>query len=702
MSRIAGVGAAAVLFAAVLLAQPPKPEVVRKPAPSGTTASRPPPKAESVFGSDRHAVIIGVNDYADEGIPDLRMAEADARAVHRVLTDPSVGGVPAKQATLLLGKNATTREVRRALARLRALPKRATVFVYFSGHGMTEAGDGYWITQDAEVNDLAATCLSDTELRKFLGDVAAERLLVMIDACYAAATVNGQQNAAKGLDDVLQKFTGKGHAILSASGDGEQALEANDLKHSVFTYFLLEGLRGKADEDADGVVVLPELTNYLDAHVADEARKRQGIQKPVVDLKGVQEPKKFQLVIDAPRLLALRTAAAESQAARERRLAKLRDLALDEKLSVEQHREGKRLLEANPTALTKPDQLALVEYERVLDGKLAPEKLALALKLISSTPTTPSSPQVVTGTQGNALRSSAGVELVLIPAGEFLMGSPDSDSDADGDEKPQRKVKITRPFYLGKHEVTKGQFAKFVAAKSYKTEPERDGEGGWGYNPATGKFEGRKPQYTWRSTGWTPYEDDHPVVNVTWNDAIAFCNWQSEAEGLTPCYRADGASFVAVAGNGHRLPTEAEWEYACRAGTTTPYSSGNDPEALASVGNVADGTAKAKFSDWSSTIAAKDGFVFTAPVGNFKANAFGLHDMHGNVWEWCADWYDDKYYATRPETDPQGPSLGSYRVDRGGGWIGWAAGCRSADRGRDTPGNRSHDLGFRLARSSVK
>ena len=701
MSRMAVVAAVTLFIAAGVLAQAPKPGVVRKPAPAVTPASKTVPKAESVFGRDRHAVVVGVNDYADEGIPDLRMAEADAKAVHQVLTDPSIGGVPAEQATLLLGMHATTREVRRALARLRALPKRATVFVYFSGHGMTEAGDGYWITQDAEVNDLAATCLSDTELRKFLGDIVAERLLVMIDACFAAATINGQQNAAKGLDDLLLKFTGKGHAFLSASGDGEQALEANDLKHSVFTHFLLQGLRGKADEDADGVVVLPELTNYLDAHVADEARKRQGIQKPVVDLKGVQEPKKFQLVIDAPRLLALRTADAESQATRERRLAKLRDLALDEKLTVDQHREGKRLLEADRTALTKPDQLALVEYERVLDGKLAPEKLALALKLITTTPTPPSVLRVVTGSDGGTVRSSAGVELVPIPAGEFLMGSPESDTDAEDGEKPPRKVKITRPFYLGKHEVTKGQFAKFVAAKSYKTEPERDGEGGYGYDPATSEFEGRKPQYTWRSTGWT-YDDDHPVVNVTWNDAVAFCNWQSEAEGLTPCYRADGASFIAVAGNGYRLPTEAEWEYACRAGTTTRYSSGNDPETLATVGNVADGTAKLKFSDWTYAIASQDGYVFTAPVGKFKANAFGLHDMHGNVWEWCADCYDSGYYATRPESDPQGPSQGSSRVYRGGSWDFGASYCRSAFRDGFTPDIRSFILGFRLARSSVK
>ena len=362
------------------VALPPKP--TPKPQPKPVVG----PKAEAVLGSDRHAVIIGVNDYLDDAIPDLRMAEADARAVHAVLTDPSIGGVPREQATLLLGKSATTREVKRAVNRMKTLPARSTVFIYFSGHGMTESGDGYWLTQDAEANDLAASAVSDTDLRKFLGDIRAERLLVMIDACYASATVNGTRDAAKGLHDVLGKFTGKGHAVLSAAGNGEEALEANDLRHSVFTYYLLEGLRGKADDNRDGVVVLPELTDYLDQHVSDEAARRRGVQRPVVDMKSVQEPARFQIVIDAPRLATLQTAVAQTRAQTEKRLRTMRELSLDDKLSVEQYREGKRLLESDRTRLTAAEQAALQEYERVLDGDLPPEKLAKALELAADRP----------------------------------------------------------------------------------------------------------------------------------------------------------------------------------------------------------------------------------------------------------------------------------------------------------------------------
>ena len=132
------------------------------------------------------------------------------------------------------------------------------------------------------------------------------------------------------------------------------------------------------------------------------------------------------------------------------------------------------------------------------------------------------------------------------------------------------------------------------------------------------------------------------MVNVSWNDAVAFCKWLSKKEGKT-----------------YRLPTEAEWEYACRAGTTTRYYSGDDPETLAKVGNVADAAFKAKFPDWEYTIKANDGYVFTAPVGKFKPNAFGLYDMHGNAWQWCADWYGEEYYAHVARRRPNWPRLRS-------------------------------------------
>jgi formylglycine-generating enzyme required for sulfatase activity len=257
-------------------------------------------------------------------------------------------------------------------------------------------------------------------------------------------------------------------------------------------------------------------------------------------------------------------------------------------------------------------------------------------------------------------------------------------------------VRINRPFYLGTTEVTVGQFRRFVERTGYRTEAETDGKGGYGWNEVKSKFE-QDPKYTWRNPGFAQ-TDDHPVTNVSWNDAIAVCNKLSELEGLPPYYRPGGGE--PSGGDGYRLPTGAEWEYACRAGTTTRYQCGDDPETLAEVGNIADGTLKARggpFSSWT-TIAARDGYVFTAPAGRFRANAFGLFDMHGNVWEWCRDEYKADYYRESAVADPPGPSGASDRVVRGGSWIDDPRDARSADRSRFTPESRSSDVGFRLAR----
>lgn len=278
--------------------------------------------------------------------------------------------------------------------------------------------------------------------------------------------------------------------------------------------------------------------------------------------------------------------------------------------------------------------------------------------------------------------NSIGMKLVQIPAGEFLMGSPEGEKDRDDDEQ-QHRVRITQAFYLGQHEVTVGQFRQFVNATGYKTEAEKDGEGGYGWNESTGEFEG-DPKYNWKNTGFEQ-KDDHPVVNVTWNDAVAFCKWLSGQEGET-----------------YRLPTEAEWEYACRGGaeTSTAYYHGNDPEGLAQVANIADASfnSKKKPNGLYWGISSDDGYVFTSPTGQYHPNAFGLYDMHGNVWEWCADWYESEYYDKSPVDDPTGPKKGSFRVNRGGSWSSTARYCRSANRSRSNPTNRINFLGFRVAR----
>ena len=288
--------------------------------------------------------------------------------------------------------------------------------------------------------------------------------------------------------------------------------------------------------------------------------------------------------------------------------------------------------------------------------------------------------------QRSLIENDLGMKLQRIPVGEFMMGNEDSVDQLMKlfpyaekawleDAANQHRVKITKPFYVGQFEVTVGQFRTFVEDADYKTEAESDGQGGYGLD-ASGHYK-QDRKYTWRNPGFTQTED-HPVVNVSWNDAVKFCQWLSRKEGKT-----------------YRLPTEAEWEYACRAGTTTRYWFGSDPEALTTVDNVTDATAYAKYNRLKLAVKSRDGFVTTAPVGSFRENPWRLHDMHGNVAEWCQDWYGD--YPVGPVSDPGGPSSGSFRVRRGGSWYGLAPYCRSAVRSRLSPNFRDSLLGFRIA-----
>ncbi len=229
-----------------------------------------------------------------------------------------------------------------------------------------------------------------------------------------------------------------------------------------------------------------------------------------------------------------------------------------------------------------------------------------------------------------------GMELIKIPSGCFQMGG--------WIEKPIHRVCITKDYYLGKYEVTQGQWQTIM-----------------GNNPSNFKK---------RAT--------YPVENVSWDDIQTF---------IRKLNRRTGKKY--------RLPTEAEWEYAARAGTSTSYSFGNNASILYRYANFCDVNCEANWKDKNQN----DSYKQTSPVGIYLANTWGLYDMHGNVWEWVLDWYGENYYQNSPTNDPPGPSGGSYRVYRGGSWRSDASNARSADRYDSSPGNRDYNLGFRLART---
>jgi formylglycine-generating enzyme required for sulfatase activity len=219
------------------------------------------------------------------------------------------------------------------------------------------------------------------------------------------------------------------------------------------------------------------------------------------------------------------------------------------------------------------------------------------------------------------------MEMVLIPAGEFMMGSPDSDRSASNDEKPQHRVRITQPFYIGKYPVTQEQWTAIM-----------------GNNPSL--FKGPK----------------NPVEWVSWNDCLRFLRRLNDKAG----------------GGKWQFPTEAQWEYACRAGSTTIYCFGDDEAGLADYG-------------WYDKISGGK----SHPVGEKKPNAWGLYDMNGSIWQWVLDWYDPTYYAHSPTDDPTGPATGTERVSHGGSWSSPARSARSANHGRIEPDHHGSHLGFR-------
>ncbi len=236
-----------------------------------------------------------------------------------------------------------------------------------------------------------------------------------------------------------------------------------------------------------------------------------------------------------------------------------------------------------------------------------------------------------------SITNTIGMHLQLIPAGTFTMGSPESEADREDDET-QHPVTISKPFYMQTTEVTQEQWKALMG-----TEP-------------------------WQGERYVKEGPDYVATYVSWDDAVAYCKKLSEKESVT-----------------YRLPTEAEWEYACRAETKTTWSFGDDE---ASLGDYA----------WHDKNAYDIDVRGAHQVGLKKPNAFGLYDMHGNVYEWCHDYFEEDYYKQSPAKDPTGPTSGSFRVFRGGSWDFYTRNARSAFRFGRVADFRFFNFGFRLVR----
>jgi len=324
-----------------------------------------------------------------------------------------------------------------------------------------------------------------------------------------------------------------------------------------------------------------------------------------------------------------------------------------------------------------PAQTAVVQQQAAAPQQqvVSQQQSVPQQQTVPTTPTATNNATAQTSSRGNRTFTVNGVsfEMVEVKGGTFTMGATsEQESDAKSDEKPTHRVTLS-DYYIGKFEVTVGQFRVFINETNYRTDAEKEGWT-WRWMNINNKWEKKKVNgINWMcdqdGNVLRSSEDNYPVLYVSWNDAVEFCKWLS---------RKTGYNF--------RLPTEAEWEYAARGGNKSKgykYSGSNRINGVAWYGNVSsNATANGK----------------PHPVGTKSKNEIGIYDMSGNVWEWCQDWYGN--YNSDSQTNPNGALNGSDRVARGGSWDNAARRCRLSDRSGALPSNRNYNLGFRIAMDS--
>jgi formylglycine-generating enzyme required for sulfatase activity len=675
-----------------------------------------PARSELVAG-DYHLLSIGISQYTDRSIQ-LKTAANDARVLAEVLQER--WGFEQRNVRVLLDSAATDEAIENELRRLvRETRPEDAVLIYFAGHGHLDemTDEGSWIPVNASF-DSPTRWVSNTRIRALIRSMPARAVLLVSDSCFAGDFFRGARSVPPPIDDayVREAMRKKARQALT-SGGLEPVMDDGGGGHSVFANFLLAELR-----TTDSPYLLPrDLHRRVAGGVALNAP-----QQPLIgDLRdtGAELGGEF--------ILFRRGQARDWQAALSQREAQLSELARaeDEARRAQQQRDAEEAVKAAELAEldrriremqerlgmpggggggTLQDLVALVrqqeaqaaeleqmrqraEQERVArerriaelraqqeqEAKAAFETdYALYLEIYNSRFATEqikrqawaelTGKYAVAGVgaePGNlwwqdgkvilepppitiTLPNNVKLDMVWIAPGEFVMGSPDSENGRGSNEGPQTRVRLSKGYWLGKYEVTQAQWQALM-----------------GNNPS--HFKG----------------GNLPVEKVSWNDAMEFCKRLTELErraGRLP----EGYQYT--------LPTEAQWEYACRAGTTTAFHYGNDLDATMAnfEGNYPYGAGrKGQYREK------------TVDVGSFRPNAWGLYDMHGNVWEWCADWFGS--YPGGSVTDPRGPNSGSLRVNRGGSWLALALRCRSANRDLWRPSGTGSSLGFRLALSSV-
>jgi len=611
------------------------------------------PPHQALRRSKDFALFIAVEDYQHWGKLRHPIGEVEkiAAELHREYAFD----------TLIL-RNPTQDQIVAAL-RLHAgrqYPHDGQLLLYLSGHGDFDelTKEGFFIPRDGKRDDAAQTSyLSFSRLQRIVENIPCRHLLLAIDACYSGTfdrlvamrgdkelTFGRPQPPGSERDRYIERELTLQSRYFVASGKKEQTPDASN-----FAAYFLRALRTGGRDHA--VLTMHEMVAEL----------KKALPKPhVATFSGHQDEANFLFIKNAsgstpPENLydARRDRADWQEAERLDSASGYRDYlskqprgdfrALAEKRAAEREAEEREITawnDAKNRNTCDAFNTFLRNYPQSAYRPLAEEK------------------------EKQLCRAAAPEFMVLVPGGQYEMG--DVLGDKEQTDEQVHTVTLS-DFYIGKTEVTFDEYDAYCTAKGI----EKPSDSGWG----RGK---------------------RPAINVSWHDAVAYCNWLSERQNLKKVYTISGETVTADwSADGYRLPTEAEWEYAARSGgKRVRFGNGKDTADPAEINFNASASYKKNYSR-TGEYRQK-----TIPVGSLSANDLGLHDMSGNVWEWCWDWYGSDYYGKSEPNNPRGPGSGSYRVLRGGSWFYAPARARAADRDYDDPSNRLYYYGFRLARAA--
>jgi len=599
-------------------------------------------------GGNRWAIVVGVNHYDDTDIPGLKKAVNDAKGFANSLID--YGQFDKNRVFLMTEEEErenkpTKSKIEQKLEYILEMSDSDDLLIfYFSGHGITDknTGKGYLIPSDANDRKLLQTSLNIEEIVTEIKKKGIRKSILMLDAC---RNEFGESKKSLGTNMGLNSKifqNAEVSATFYSTKDQYFSYEDHESEYGVYTRYLLEGIQGGADSpqyggNGDGVVTFRELQTYVGLMVDEWSLRNQKKQRPFT---------KFTRETFGDIAISLSSSGSRINAEEERRdrLARARRECGSRGGIWDEDRS--RCREKNELDREEADRIAREKREcqarrGIWQGSWCKERSEIEAEELASRISKcegeggfyENGKCVKQSTvAGKTFKNSIGMEFVQIPAGSFMMGCSSGDGDCESDENPGHRVSISKPFYMGKYEVTQGQWWEVM---------------------------GSNPSY-FTSCG-NGYPNTCPVEKVSWNDIQVFLEKLNAKER----------------GRKYRLPTEAEWEYAARAGGKTKYYWGNE------------------VNDSYLWYDGNSGGT-THPVGQKKPNAWGLYDMIGNVYEWTGDWYDSGYYGKSPSSDPKGAESGEYRVLRGGSWDYDAERCRLSSRDYIIPDIRFRNRGFRL------